>query len=71
MKLSHAGLLFLLAASPAMAQGASVEIKKPRLFGYFIGDIIADDVLITLVSGFALKASSLPAPGTLNYWLNL
>ncbi|MGA9727251.1 MAG: nonribosomal peptide synthetase MxaA [Methylocella sp.] len=71
MKLSHAGLLFLLAASPAMAQGASVEIKKPRLFGYFIGDIIADDVLITLDSGFALKASSLPAPGTLNYWLNL
>jgi mxaA protein len=71
MKPSHAVLLFLLAASPAMAEGASVEIQKPRLFGYFIGDIIADDVLITFDSGVTLKASSLPAPGTLNYWLNL
>ena len=71
MKPTHAGLFFLLAASPAMAEGASVEIQKPRLFGYFIGDIIADDVLITFDSGFTLKASSLPAPGTLNYWLNL
>jgi hypothetical protein len=71
MKPSHAGLLFLLAASPAMAEGASVEILKPRLFGYFIGDIITDDILITLDPGFALKASSLPAPGPLNYWLNL
>ncbi|MGA9487403.1 MAG: nonribosomal peptide synthetase MxaA [Methylocella sp.] len=71
MKPSHAGLFFLLAASPAMAEGASVEILKPRLFGYFIGDVIADDVLITPGPGFVLKASSLPALGTLNYWLNL
>lgn len=71
MNLLHSGLLFLLAASSAAAEGASVEIQKPRLFGYFIGDIISDEVLITPDPGLALKLSSLPAPGPLNYWLNL
>lgn len=71
MRFFHAGFCFLLIASPAMAEVASVEIQKPRLFGYYIGDVISDDVIVTLEPGFALKAASLPAPGPLNYWLIL
>jgi mxaA protein len=71
MRPFHAGLFILLAGSPAMAEVASVEIQKPRLFGYYIGDVISDYVIVTVEPGFALKAASLPAPGPLNSWLNL
>ncbi|QBR71146.1 hypothetical protein CU048_07445 [Beijerinckiaceae bacterium] len=71
MRIFHAGFCFALIASPAMGEVASVEIQKPRLFGYFIGDVISDEVIVTVEPGFALKAASVPVPGPLDYWLNL
>jgi mxaA protein len=61
----------LLFATPTLAQVRSLEIHKPRLFGYYIGDLISDEIAIVVDDGALLKDSSLPAPGPLNYWLTL
>lgn len=64
-------LCILLSATPTLAQVRSLEIHKPRLFGYYIGDLISDEIDVIVDDGAILKDLSLPAPGPLNYWLTL
>ncbi|WP_026605815.1 hypothetical protein [Methylocapsa acidiphila] len=71
MRVLAYGFCLILSTAPAMAQVRSVELHKPRLFGYFIGDLIANEVVVLVDAGTVLKTSSLPAPGPLNYWLTL
>ncbi|GJD55915.1 nonribosomal peptide synthetase MxaA [Methylobacterium dankookense] len=65
-----AGLLILLAA-PAAAQPGAVEVRVPRTFGYFLGDLVEATVEVEAEPGFALQAASLPRPGPVTYWLDL
>ncbi|WOJ91348.1 nonribosomal peptide synthetase MxaA [Methylocapsa polymorpha] len=71
MRALSCALCILLSTAPGLAQVRSLEIHKPRLFGYYIGDLIEDEIVIVVDNGVTLKESSLPAPGPLNYWLTL
>ncbi|KAB1074462.1 nonribosomal peptide synthetase MxaA [Methylobacterium planeticum] len=66
-------LSLLLAACPGMlaAQVRSVEVRTPRPFGYFLGDLVQAQVDIVADSGFSVQAASLPKPGPVAYWLDL
>ncbi|KQO73560.1 hypothetical protein [Methylobacterium sp. Leaf89] len=61
----------LLLSGPAGAQVRSVEIRTPRPFGYFLGDLVRAEVDLVVEPGFRLQATSLPQPGALTYWLDL
>ncbi len=69
------GLFMLLAwlALPAAvpAQTASVELRPPRAFGYFAGDLVALEAVITTPLGTRLNAASLPRPRAIRPWLDL
>ncbi|GEP10331.1 nonribosomal peptide synthetase MxaA [Methylobacterium gnaphalii] len=66
-------LLFALFAltGPAWAQVRSVEVRAPRPFGYFVGDLVRVQVDIKVDPGFSVQAASLPQPGSVTYWLEL
>ena len=67
-----APLLFLLCSSlAAQSQVRTVEVRTPRPFGYFLGDLVRAQVDIVVEPGFALQAASLPRPGAITYWLDL
>ncbi|MCJ2034504.1 nonribosomal peptide synthetase MxaA [Methylobacterium sp. J-068] len=65
------GLLLALLAQSAVAQVRSVEVRTPRPFGYFLGDLVRAQVDIVVEPGFTLQPASLPQPGALAYWLDL
>lgn len=58
-----------LVAAPARA--ATVELFAPRPFGYFLGDLITLEAVVTLDPGFRLEPGSLPRPRPVTYWLDL
>ncbi|SFG94073.1 nonribosomal peptide synthetase MxaA [Methylobacterium gossipiicola] len=64
-------VLALLWAGAAQAQVRSVEVRAPRAFGYFLGDLVRAQVDIVVDAGFSLQAASLPQPGPQAYWLDL
>jgi mxaA protein len=49
----------------------SVAVVEPRAFGYFLGDVLTREVVLTLKRGARVEPASLPRPGPLNYWLDL
>lgn len=53
--------------SPAIA----VTLNAPAPFGYTLGDVIVHRVSVSVEKPFELEANSLPAPGSLNDWLEL
>ncbi|MCJ2047669.1 nonribosomal peptide synthetase MxaA [Methylobacterium sp. J-078] len=61
----------LVLSGPAGAQVRSVEVRTPRPFGYFLGDLVHADIDLVVEPGFRLQAASLPKPGALTYWLDL
>lgn len=64
--------LFALATAGAVeAQVRAIEVRAPRAFGYFLGDLVRAQVDIVVEDGFALQTASLPQPGPLAYWLDL
>lgn len=65
--LAFAGLL--LAATPIRAAG--VDLYAPRAFGYYIGDTISLEAVVTLDAGWHLDESALPRPRSVTYWLDL
>ncbi len=71
MILACCALLLLLRAGAAGAQVRSVEVRVPRAFGYFLGDLVRAQADIAVDPGFTLQRASLPAPGALTYWLDL
>lgn len=65
-------LVLLLAASwPAHAQVRGVELRVPRAFGYFLGDLVHVQADIRVDPGFTVQRPSLPRPGPVAYWLDL
>lgn len=64
-------LLLLLLAGMAAARAATVELFAPRPFGYFIGDLITHEAVLTLDPGYRIEASALPRPRPVTYWLDL
>ncbi|NEU11361.1 nonribosomal peptide synthetase MxaA [Methylobacterium sp. BTF04] len=69
--LALAAFASVVLASTAQAQVRSVEIRTPRPFGYFLGDLVRAQVDIVVEPGFTLQAASLPQPGPMAYWLDL
>lgn len=59
-----------LAAVPALAE-PSLAIKEPRTFGYFLGDVLTREIVLTLGAGETLDMASVPLAGPVNYWLEL
>ena len=69
-----AGLLaapLALTAGPAAAQVRSVEVRSPRPFGIFLGDLVEAQVEILADPDFRLQRATLPQPGPVTYWLDL
>lgn len=74
-------LLLAMVTSPAGAAetsseaqpfgAATVRMLEPRSYGYFVGDVFRRVAEIDVQPSFRLEPSSLPAPGRLNYWLDL
>jgi mxaA protein len=64
-------LLFAAAAAEAGPRVEAVAVSEPRAFGYFLGDTIRREVILTLRAGARIEPASLPRPGPLNYWLEL
>lgn len=64
-------LAVLFLPTPIHAQVRSVEVRAPRAFGYFVGDLIHSRVDIVVNNGFTVDSSSLPRPGAVAYWLDL
>ncbi len=51
---------------PAQAQVVSVQLLGPeRDFGYFVGDLVSTEAIITVAPGTVLDKTSLPVPGPL------
>ena len=78
MRLAPFGPLALIAlmgcalqAGGAAAQVRGVEVRVPRPFGYFLGDLVHSQVDIAADPGFSVKRASLPQPGPVTYWLDL
>jgi len=61
----------LVVVSPAWARPASLAIKEPRAFGYFIGDTLTREIILNVGEGQALDTASVPLHGPVNYWLEL
>jgi mxaA protein len=65
------GLAVLAGAATAQAQVKSVVLHPPRLFGYFVGDVLHAEVTVTVDKDDDLVPASVPQPGPLNAWLEL
>lgn len=75
MRIASIALIALLLAAlhpgAAIAQIRDVEVRVPRAFGYFLGDVLHTQVDIAVDPGFSLQKASLPQPGPVTYWLDL
>jgi mxaA protein len=65
------GLAVFACTATAQAQVRSVTLQTPRLFGYFIGDVLHTEVDVIVDKGVDLVPASIPQPGPLNSWLEL
>jgi mxaA protein len=63
--------LTALAGAGAAQQGATVSVVEPRGFGYFVGDTFTREVNVVVPERYRLDRASQPAPGRINYWLDL
>ena len=62
----------LLVAPCANAQVRSVTVQPPqRDFGYFVGDVMDAQAVVTVDAGAELEASSLPSTGPVSTWVDL
>lgn len=59
------------AAQDASSPNISVGVIEPRSYGYFVGDVFSRVVDVSVASAYKLDQASQPAPGRLNYWLDL
>ncbi len=66
-----AALAGAAAAEQAANATAKVATIEPRGFGYFVGDTFTREIDVTVPDAFRLDQASQPAPGRLNYWLDL
>ena len=65
-------MLLLFAAPCARAQLQSIEMQPPqRDFGYFVGDLMDTQAVVTVDAGAELQASSLPSVGPVSTWVDL
>ncbi len=69
--LALAYLCLIVSGLSAESQIISIERQEPRPFGYFLGDVVSFDILVTAERDFALDPASLPQIGPITYWLDL
>lgn len=62
-------LLFLSQA--AAAAEPEVALSPPRDHGWWIGDVLTAEAVVTVGDGLVLDPSSLPKPRAVTYWLDL
>ena len=63
--------LAVLLPAAAAAEVRAIEVRSPRAFGYFLGDLVQAQVDLVVDAGFSVQPASLPQPGPLAYWLDL
>ncbi|MGO9133487.1 MAG: nonribosomal peptide synthetase MxaA [Methylovirgula sp.] len=71
LKGAIAALILFGLAQTCAAQLRNVDVAKPRLFGYFVGDVLRDEVDVDVDEGTELVRASVPERGPLNAWLEL
>jgi mxaA protein len=71
MRCAIVAVIMIIGLAAANAQVRSVELVTPRLFGYFVGDVIHSDVDVVVDKTAGLVSASVPRPGPLNAWLEL
>ncbi|TWB39035.1 nonribosomal peptide synthetase MxaA [Nitrospirillum pindoramense] len=64
-------LLGAAQAQPAGDASPDVVVRAERDIGFFTGDLIRADVILTVPAGATLDRASLPVPGPVAYWLDL
>lgn len=73
-RLPHIAIALMLQAgsvADACAQVRHLHRSPERKVGYFLGDLVRDEVDVAVDAGWALQAASLPEPGRPVYWLDL
>jgi mxaA protein len=60
-----------LAAQDKTSPILSVSTIEPRGFGYFVGDLLTREIVVTVAAPYTLEAASQPSPRRLSYWLDL
>jgi mxaA protein len=66
--------VMLLIAAPLQSSEAgirSLQVREPRNFGYFVGDIFERRIELLVDHNDALLPASLPSVGQVTYWLDL
>ena len=71
MKYLAFGFGFFLWASAGLADDIEISAQNPRPFGYVIGDVFEQELLLSAKAGQTLDQKQLPKPGRLNAWLEL
>ncbi len=60
-----------LAALAANSPVLSVGTIDPRGFGYFVGDLLTREIVVTVAEPYKLEPASQPTARRLSYWLDL
>lgn len=71
MKFLGLGLGFLLWVNLNFAAGIEISAQNPRPFGYVVGDVFEQELILSAKPGETLDQKQLPKPGRLNAWLEL
>ena len=70
MRLRELPITAALGAASVMALAAgNVEVLNPRPFGYVIGDVIEQRIVLTMPAAHQLQPDALPKPGRVDLWL--
>ena len=56
-------------AMPVSALLQRLDVKDPRQFGYWIGDVVTREVSVAMAPPYTLERSSLPRVGRMDRWL--
>jgi mxaA protein len=71
MKRFALGLAFLFWMGVALAADIEIRAQNPRPFGYVVGDVFEQELILSAKAGQRLDQKQLPKPGRLNAWLEL
>ena len=71
MKFLAFGLGFLLWVNLNVTAGIEISAQNPRPFGYVVGDVFEQELILSAKPGETLDQKQLPKPGRLNAWLEL
>ena len=69
LRIAAMAVCLMLVAGQASALLQHLEVKDPRRFGYWIGDVVSREATIVMEAPYVLEQQSLPRPGRMDMWL--